>query len=359
MGARALRQVRETDAFAFGTGGFIAPAEAGFAEAKGALIRSHDGRELVDFDNAGGAVVLGHADEDIETAVACEQRSAARLCGPLAERLIAVLPSAEDVRFFTGASAALDAAGAAAKRATGRERIVTCRETAAALQLEATDLAAIIVDPLGVTGPCRRELAALRQLADRSGAVLIFDERRSALRIHEGGAQALYGVDADLTVVGEALANGRPLAALAGRLDLMALVRGEEVAAEALAAGVAVMDKLGREPVLANLSIRGAEVQALLAQAVRHRGAEALVSIGGDPTATALSFTAPAARTLWLRALWAGGVWCTDAHYISYAHGDREISRLLGACKAGLDAVVAAAAKPARAAPVLREVARR
>ncbi|HEX8233058.1 MAG TPA: aminotransferase class III-fold pyridoxal phosphate-dependent enzyme [Caulobacteraceae bacterium] len=352
MPARALRTVREPDAAAP-----PAPAIAVLAEAKGANIRTIDGRDYTDFDNGSGAVLLGHADPDIEAAVAAERRAAARLGGPLAERLIALLPSAEDVRFFPAAPDALEAACQAARRATGRTRILHCRQ--APVEDDANNLAAVVADPLAIAPPCRRELAALRQFADRLGAVLIFDERRSALRVHDGGAQALYGVDADLTVVGEALANGRPLAALAGRLELMALVRGAPVAAAALAAGAAVLDKLGREPVLANLGIRGAEVQASLARCIRAHDAQELVTVGGDPTAPTLAFADPKGRGLWLRELWARGVWSFGDLNISYAHGDREIGRLLAACDGALEAVVAAAVPPPRAVPVLREVARR
>lgn len=351
MSAHALRGVRESDAPA-------APAGAAFVRAKGAFVRTAEGRDYVDFDNGSGAVLLGHADDDIEAAVAAESRCAVRLRGPLAERLIALIPSAEDARFFACSADALDAARTAAHRATGRDRILYRRQ--AAVADDATEPpAAIVVDPLTVVAPCRRELAALRQFADRCGAVLIFDERHSALRVHQGGAQALYGVAADFTVVGEALGNGRPLAALTGRLDLMALVRGGQTTVEALAAGVAVLDKLGREPVLANLAIRGAEVQALLGQCIRAHAAQELVSVSGDPTAPTLTFADPRGRGLWLRELWARGVWSLGELYISYAHADREIGRLLAACDDAFEVLTNPALPPRRATPLLREVARR
>ena len=351
MAARALRTVREPDAAAS-----PAPAPAVLTEARGASLRAADGRDYIDFDNGSGAVLLGHADPDVEAAVAAERRNSDRLRGPLSERLIAQMSAAEDIRFFSAAQAALEAACAAARRATGRARVLHCRQ--APEDADPDDLAAIVAEPLSVAAPCRRELAALRRFADRAGAVLIFDERRSALRVHEGGAQALYGVDADLTIVGEALANGRPLAALAGRLELMALVRGGPVTAEALAAADAVLEKLAREPVLANLGIRGAEVQASLAGCIRAHGADELATVAGDPTAPTLAFADSRARGRWLHELWARGVWSLGDLYISYAHGDREIGRLLAACDGAFEALLAAP-PPRRPAPVLREVASR
>jgi len=87
------------------------------------------------------------------------------------------------------------------------------------------DLAAIIVEPvavnMGLIKPRIDFLKALRELADYSGAVLIFDEVVTGLRLSPGGAQQYYGVKADLTTLGKALGGGLPISAFGGREDIM------------------------------------------------------------------------------------------------------------------------------------------
>lgn len=87
------------------------------------------------------------------------------------------------------------------------------------------DLAAIIVEPvavnMGLIKPRIDFLKALRELADFSGAVLIFDEVVTGLRLSPGGAQQYYGVKADLTTLGKALGGGLPISAFGGREDIM------------------------------------------------------------------------------------------------------------------------------------------
>ena len=85
--------------------------------------------------------------------------------------------------------------------------------------------AAILAEPvpanMGVVPPSDGFLEALRDLADRDGALLILDEVISGFRVARGGAQEAYGVDADLTLMGKVLGGGLPAAAYGGRRDLM------------------------------------------------------------------------------------------------------------------------------------------
>ena len=97
---------------------------------------------------------------------------------------------------------------------------------AAALRGREGDLAAIIVEPVqgagGVRAPEPSFLPFLRDLADRSGALLIFDEIIS-FRVAPGGAQERFGVRPDLTTLGKIIGGGYPLAAFGGRDDVMAI----------------------------------------------------------------------------------------------------------------------------------------
>jgi glutamate-1-semialdehyde aminotransferase len=86
------------------------------------------------------------------------------------------------------------------------------------------DLAAIMMEPAYRHLPQEGYLQAVRRIADKHGALLIFDEMVTAFRMHRGGAQTVYGVTPDLTTVGKSLANGMPLSALIGRKDVMEYV---------------------------------------------------------------------------------------------------------------------------------------
>jgi len=96
---------------------------------------------------------------------------------------------------------------------------------AAAVERYGEGLAAVIVEPIagnmGVVPPAPGFLEALRALCDASGALLIFDEVITGFRVARGGAQELYGIKADLTVLGKIAGGGLPLAAFGGRADVM------------------------------------------------------------------------------------------------------------------------------------------
>jgi glutamate-1-semialdehyde 2,1-aminomutase len=94
--------------------------------------------------------------------------------------------------------------------------------TAAIAEAHRHDLAAIIVEPLHrCTSPRLGFLAGLRRLATEHGALLVFDETVTGLRLAYGGAQAYYGVTPDLAAFGKALGGGYPLGAVAGRADVI------------------------------------------------------------------------------------------------------------------------------------------
>jgi len=82
-----------------------------------------------------------------------------------------------------------------------------------------------VVEPvagnMGVVPPAEGFLAGLRDICDRTGALLIFDEVITGFRVHPGGAQALYGVTPDLTTLGKILGGGLPVGAFGGRADVM------------------------------------------------------------------------------------------------------------------------------------------
>ncbi len=242
-------------------------------QAIGARLWSDDGAEYVDFDNLGGAVLLGHRDPQVVAAVRLARSDELRR-GPehyqreVAERIRHMAPAAEACAFGGEVSQALRAAATAAQLFTGREAVFACRTMESGegrrlkgarfpfddlealerlIELNGEAPAAIVLDPCGGDEPSASYLRQVRALCDRIGAVLVFDETLSGFRVHEGGAQALYGVEPDLMVFGESLANGMPFSVLAGRRDLVwAAQHHEPLRADiaSLAAARAVLAKI-------------------------------------------------------------------------------------------------------------------
>jgi glutamate-1-semialdehyde aminotransferase len=275
---------------------------------RGAVVWTADGHELLDWTMALGAVGLGYAHPLVEEAAERAVRDGA--VGPLphvlevevAERLCAVYPGAEQARFFKTGAEAVQAAVRVARVATGRERVVHAgyhgwldgatvgagvpRGTArlwtavpfddpAALEAAVAGPeppAAIVLEPLIERAPSRGWLEGARRLASAHGTVLVFDEIKTAFRLGAGGAAERYGVRPDLAVLGKALANGFPLAAVVGRADILARVRetwiSSTLATEfvSLAAAGAVLDVWSRTDVAGHLArVGGLVLEALAA----------------------------------------------------------------------------------------------
>ena len=212
-----------------------------------------------------------------------------------------------------------------------------------------------MLDPCGGDAPSASYLRDVRALCDRTGAVLVFDETLSGFRVHEGGAQALYGVEADLMVFGESLANGMPFSVLAGRRDLVwAAQEHEPLRADiaSLAAARAVLAKIEAQPVIATLRIGGAEIQAETTARLKAADLDEFVVLAGDPAAGRLVFRRrpgidpQAVRSLWINECLAHHLFTLGAVNMSYAHGEPEIAVLLQACEQAADRLVLALRRP-------------
>lgn len=303
--------------------------------AQGCRLWHSDGQVRIDFDMAGGAVLLGHEHPRVEAAVA----EGAANADHTAEALAALIPSAEAVRFCAEEAQALPAALDGARKATGRRRVAVWRADGPFGDVD--DLAALVVDPLGVDPA---DLACARRTADAAGAVLVFDEGASAFRIDAHGAQGLSGVAPDLSVFGAAIANGRPLGAVAGRADLIRALDPDDLpdpAAASLAAAAATLQVLDAHPVAPHLRVLGAELQAEVASLIERAGAGQLFALAGDPSLPTPLFAAPELEGLWLREMAARGLVVVGPHALSAAHDEPEMARLIQAYAALIPAMAA------------------
>ncbi|HWJ31895.1 MAG TPA: glutamate-1-semialdehyde 2,1-aminomutase, partial [Gaiellaceae bacterium] len=224
--------------------------------------------------------------------------------------------------------------------------------TAEAVARYGEGLAAIIVEPvagnMGVVPPERGFLTALRRLCDGSGALLIFDEVITGFRVARGGAQELYGVKPDLTILGKIVGGGLPLAAFGGRSDVMERLapRGDVYQAGTLsgnplatAAGLSVLRRLRDSDVYAELEGRAAKLEAGLAPhgRVQRVGAMATLFMADEPVKN--FDDAQRADTdrygALFRHLLAQGVYVAPSQFecmfVSFAHGDEEIDRTIRA----------------------------
>jgi glutamate-1-semialdehyde 2,1-aminomutase len=242
------------------------------------------GNAYLDFGMALGAVALGYGHPDVVAAIAAAAgRGGVSTLPPieeeaLAERLLLWVPGAGGVRFHKTGAEAVAAAVRMARVATGREAVLTsgyhgwldwCQETPgvpevdralhrpvkfndaedleAALE-EMPDPAAIVLEPVVEDPPDVTWLALARRRATEVGAALIFDEIKTGIRFGIGGAAARYDVIPDAVVLGKALGNGLPIAAVAGDLALVGAATrtwiSSTLATEtiALAGALAVLD---------------------------------------------------------------------------------------------------------------------
>jgi len=240
----------------------------------GAICEDVDANTYVDCFLCNGPLLLGHRPPQLAAALTASDEVGSLVLNPTvlvdcAERLSAMVPCAERVRFLNSGTEAVLTAVRYARAFTGRSKIIkffghyhgqddqflvgagpTRRthghgvpEAAYAHTLtapfndiealeriigEGEDIAAVLLDPAmhtgGLWGTSRTYLQAVRDLTERKNIVLIFDEVITGFRLSPGGAQALHGVTPDLATFGKALGAGERLAAVAGRADIMSVV---------------------------------------------------------------------------------------------------------------------------------------
>jgi len=201
---------------------------------------------------------------------------------------------------------------------------------------------------MGVVPPEHGFLTALRRLCDGSGALLIFDEVITGFRVGRGGAQELYGVRPDLTLLGKIVGGGLPLAAFGGRADVMDRLapRGDVYQAGTLsgnplatAAGLSVLRRLRDENVYRELEGKGARLEAGLAGHGRVQRVGAMATLFMTDAPVRNFDDAQRADTerygAVFRHLLANGVYVAPSQFegmfVSLAHGEEEIDRTIEA----------------------------
>jgi glutamate-1-semialdehyde 2,1-aminomutase len=379
----------------------------------GPLIWDADGREYVDWVSSWGPLILGHAHPAVVGAVAEAAARGTSFGAPtegevqLAEEVVRRMPSVEMLRMTSSGTEATMSAIRLARAVTGREKILKFAgayhghvdgllaqagsglatqgipaspgvPAAAAAETiivpwnapdalpDTTDVAAIIAEPvpanMGLVPADRGFLQTLRDLADRSGALLIFDEVISGFRVARGGAQDLYDVLPDLTIMGKVIGGGLPAAAYGGSRELMEHIApaGDVYQAGtlsgnplAVAAALTTLERLD-----AGAYARLAQTTEALAAGMRSAAAQAgqPVQVRSLPGLMTVFFAerpvtdyagAGACDTdaygAWCRGLLERGVYPPpsqfEAWFPSLAHGEAELARTIDAAGEAFQAI--------------------
>jgi glutamate-1-semialdehyde 2,1-aminomutase len=385
---------------------------------RGARLRDADGVSRLDYVMSYGPLLFGHAPAFVVREVAKAARGGTSFGAPterevrLAERVTRLVPSVEMIRFVNSGTEAAMSAVRLARAATGRSRIiktdggyhghadsflVSAGSGVATLAIAGSpgvpdalaglttvvpyndaaaledafrrfpgEVAAFVLEPvaanMGVVPPRAGYLEAARELATRSGALLVFDEVITGFRLSPGGAQELYHVIPDLTILGKILGGGLPVGAYGGRRDLMEKVAPSGSVYQAgtlsgnplaMAAGIAMLREIGRRSPYEELERKSAHLESAIRGAIRGAGAEDRVTWQRVGSLSTLFFTAgpvtdfAAARrsdtaryAVFFHAMRERGIFLPpaqfEAWFVSTAHTDADLSRTARAVEEGL-----------------------
>lgn len=245
--------------------------------AKGAYLYDEDDNRLIDYINSWGPMILGHAFQPVVDAVIEKAKKGTSFGMPteletkIAELAIAMVPNIDKIRFVNSGTEACMSAIRLARGYTKKDKIVkfsgcyhghsdsfliaagsglstfgvpnspgvtqgTAKDTLLAhyndienvkalFETNPNEIAAVIIEPvagnMGCVPPKAGFLQALRAVCDNHNALLIFDEVMTGFRLAKGGAQELYGVNADIVCFGKVIGGGLPVGAFAARKEIM------------------------------------------------------------------------------------------------------------------------------------------
>ena len=389
--------------------------------AYGSRVWDTDGHEYIDYICSWGALILGHAHLDVVDAIAEQARRGTSygMTSPLeielGEHVSRAIPSIERIRFVSSGTEAAMSAMRAARALTKRDLVLKFEggyhghadsflseagsglatlgissspgvpQALAALTLNAPyndaaavegifvehggKIAAIIVEPIaanmGVVPPAQGFLESLRRITQLDGSLLIFDEVITGFRLAYGGAQSVYGIQPDMTVLGKIIGGGLPVAAYGGRREIMDQIaplgpvyQAGTLSGNPLAmrAGLTTLALLEDPEFYKPLNARAERLGNGLRDALRETGVPGQVNAAGS--LITLFFAAEPVRNYaaakksdtsrfaaFFHEMLSRGVLLPpsqfEALFVSSAHSDEDISRTLAATRESLRIIAA------------------
>ena len=307
------------------------------SHAKGSLIYDNDGNSFIDYIGSWGPMILGHADPRITLEIQKALQKGTSFGAPtegeikLAEMICDAIPSVDMVRLVNSGTEAAMGALRVARGFTGRDKIIKfegCYHgsvdallvkagsgattlgipdspgvpksytehtlSAPFNNLEAVielvenypdEIAAIVLEPvagnMGMVPPEYGFLQGLREICDRDGILLVFDEVMTGFRVDFSGAQSLFQIMPDLSIFGKVIGGGLPVGAYGGREDIMLQVAPAGPVYQAgtlsgnpitVAAGIAMLSILKEEDPYADLGRKTATLNEALSEAAFKKG---------------------------------------------------------------------------------------
>lgn len=362
--------------------------------AEGPYMWDVDGNKLIDTYAALGPILLGYNNPVVESAMADQlgKGSIFSLSSPLevelAETLVDIIPCCEMLRFGKNGSDVTGIAVRVARAYTGKEHILSptghyhgwCDFYAAssalnkglpegtkslvehfdyndlnglAEKLETGRFAAVIMEPCRYEAPDPGFLEGVRALCNYHKVLLIFDEVVTSFRWSLGGAQQYYGVTPDLATIGKAMSNGMPIAALAGKKEIMEELMaggvffsgtflGETISIAASLATINILRNNEKE-IYDHLWQKGLEYQAAFRDYCMMIGLDADLVGMGPLFSLKFNTDDPAGcKDVYCKHMVKNGIFAGSAVFITWAHKDEHIEQMVQASMKSLDAVALA-----------------
>ena len=369
------------------------------ARGKGCRVWDVDGKEYIEYGMGLRSVTLGHAYPSVLAAARDALEMGTNFTRPAqlevecAEAFLSMVPGADMVKFTKDGSSATSAAVKLARAYTGRDLVAVCSShpffssddwfmgttpldagipqaikdltvsfqynditsVEALFERHPGQVAGLIMEPCKYEPPQDDFLTKVQRLCQKHGATFILDEMITGFRLHNGGAQSLYGITPDLSTWGKGMANGFALSALAGKREIMELgglktdkprvfllstTHGAET--HALAAAIETMRIYREEPVVQTLQSRGHELDEKWRATIAAHGLEDYLPVFGFPsnlvfaTRDAEGRPSQGFRTLFLQEMIRRGV-LAPSLVISYSHGEEDIRQTVAALEGALE----------------------
>lgn len=349
--------------------------------ARGSHVWDVDGNEYIDFNMAIGPISLGYGYPAVDDAIRrqLDDGITFSLVHPLevevAELVREVIPNAESVRYTKAGAEVTSAAVRLARAWTGRDKVLCCGyhgwhdwyigitarnagvpqavrdlvytfnyndidSVTAALD---EDTACVILEPMTFDFPKDDFLHKLKAACEANGTLLVFDEMWTGFRWALGGAQAYFGVTADLACYSKAIANGMPIAVLAGRADVMSLL-DEDVfffttfggEALSLAAAQATIRELRDKDVPADLVAKGQRLMDGYNDIATELSIRDVTHCKGHPARGLIVFDDRGGQSLLMKSLvqqelLRRGVLWSGFHNMCYSHSAADLDHTLAA----------------------------